>query len=67
MPENTHKLHIMPAGDEWEVEDDEGAPLTPHESKEAAIADAQHLAQATPTEILLHHPDGVTEPLPDKS
>jgi hypothetical protein len=58
----TDKIHVMPLGDQWEVEAQSGAPLAHETNREDAIETAKILAgeQGMPC-VVLHDGDGVTE------
>jgi len=62
MEHNTDKIHIMPLGDQWEVEAQSGAPLAHAPDRDSAIALARSLASEAGQEVvILHDGDGVTE------
>lgn len=62
MEHETDKIHVMPLGDQWEVEAQSGAPLAHAPSRDEAVETARLLAseQGIPS-IVLHDGDGVTE------
>lgn len=62
MEHETDKIHVMPLGDQWEVEAQSGAPLAHEPSKDEAVETAKLLASehGMPS-IVLHDGDGVTE------
>lgn len=62
MDHSTDKIHVMPLGDQWEVEAQSGAPLAHETNRDEAIATAKALAeeQGMPC-VVLHDGDGVTE------
>jgi hypothetical protein len=62
MDHTTDKIHVMPLGDQWEIEAQSGAPLAHETDREAAIATAKVLAEerGMPS-VVLHDGDGVTE------
>jgi len=62
MDHTTDKLHIMPLGDQWEVEAQSGAPLAHEPDRQAAIETAKAMAseRGMPA-VVLHDGDGVTE------
>ena len=62
MDHSTDKIHVMPLGDQWEVEAQSGAPLAHETSREEAIATAKTLAaDCGMSSVVLHDGDGVTE------
>ncbi len=65
MDHETDKIHVMPLGDQWEVETQSGAPLAHDNSKEGAVETAKHLAgeKGMPC-IVVHDGDGVTTEVP---
>lgn len=65
MKPKTDRIHVMPLGDNWEVEAQSGAPLAHDDKKEGAIETAKDMAaeQNIPF-VILHDGDGVTEKVP---
>lgn len=62
MDHTTDKLHIMPLGDQWEVEAPSGAPLAHEPDRQAAIETAKAMAsECGMPVVVLHDGDGVTE------
>jgi hypothetical protein len=62
MSDPDEKIHVMPLGDDWEVEAESGAPLAHEDKKESAVAVAVELAREEGIEtIIVHDGDGVTE------
>lgn len=56
------KLHVIPLGEHWEVETENGTPLLHEEKKSEAVSAARDLARDQGVEeILVHDEDGVTE------
>jgi len=65
MEHETDKIHVMPTGDTWEVEDQSGDPLAREADKEDAIETAREIAQKEGiSTVILHDGDGVTEEVP---
>jgi hypothetical protein len=62
MDHTSDKIHVMPLGDQWEVEAQSGAPLAHETDREAAIETAKAMAgeRGMPS-VVLHDGDGVTE------
>ncbi len=62
MSDPDDKIHVIPLGEDWEVEAQSGAPLAHEDAKEAAIATACEIAreEGIPT-VIVHNGDGVTE------
>lgn len=62
MDHTSDKIHVMPLGDQWEVEAQSGAPLAHEPDREAAIETAKAMAgeRGMPS-VVLHDGDGVTE------
>lgn len=61
------KIHVMPLGDQWEVETDSGAPLAHADSQGEAVEAAKDLAnEQGGGSVILHHEDGVTEEVSPK-
>lgn len=62
MDHETDKIHIMPLGDQWEVEAQSGAPLAHETTRDEAVQTAKILAgeRGMPC-VILHDGDGVTE------
>lgn len=62
MEHETDKIHIMPLGDQWEIEAQSGAPLAHEATKHEAIETAKMLAKdRNMPVVVLHDGDGVTE------
>jgi nucleotide-binding universal stress UspA family protein len=58
----TEKIHVMPLGDQWEVEAQSGAPLAHEDSRSEAIDTAKALARDHGVEtVVVHEGDGVTQ------
>lgn len=65
MDHTTDKIHVMPLGDQWEVEAQSGAPLAHDPDREGAVETAKDLArQQHISTVILHDGDGVTEEVP---
>ena len=62
MSDPQDKIHVLPLGEDWEVEAQSGAPIAHEETKEEAVALACEIARAegVPT-VIVHSGDGVTE------
>jgi hypothetical protein len=62
MDHTTDKIHVMPLGDQWQVEAQSGIPLAHAPDQPTAIEIARRLAQeSSQTTVILHDGDGVTE------
>lgn len=65
MDHTSDKIHVMPLGDQWEIEAQSGTPLGHEVTRDGAIAMARRLAaEAGLTCVVLHDGDGVTEEIP---
>lgn len=65
MDHDTDKIHVMPTGGTWEVEDQSGDPLAREGDKEDAIETAKEIAlKEGISTVILHDGDGVTEEVP---
>ena len=65
MDHDSDKIHVMPTGESWEIENQSGDPLAEEAIKEDAIEKAKFIAHAEGIEtVILHDGDGVTEEVP---
>lgn len=56
------KIHVIPLGEDWDVEAESGAPLAHEDAREAAVSVALQLARDEGIEtIIVHDGHGVTE------
>lgn len=61
----TDKIHVMPDGAQWDVENQDGDILAVEIDLERAIGIAREYAEEQGIRsIILHDPDGVTEEVP---
>lgn len=62
MQPDTDQIHVMPLGDQWQVEGQSGIPLAHAPDRHNAISIARRIAnEKEHLTILLHEADGVTQ------
>ena len=62
MDHTTDKIHVMPDGGQWDVEDQDGLLLAHFEDATQALNEARRLARLRGiAAVVLHDGDGVTE------
>ena len=62
MDHTTDKIHVMPLGDQWQIEAQSGIPLAHAPDRDTAIGVARRLAREnSQPSVILHVGDGVTE------
>jgi hypothetical protein len=65
MNEPDEKIHVIPLGEDWEVEAQSGAPLAHDTDRNAAVTTAIELARQDGIEtVIVHDGHGVTEAVP---
>lgn len=62
MTDPEEKIHVIPLGEDWEVEAESGAPLAHEDKKSSAVAVAVELAREEGIEtVIVHDGHGVTQ------
>ncbi len=59
---DTDRIHVMPLGDQWEVEAQSGAPLAHEDCRSEAIDTARALARDNGVKtLIIHEEDGASQ------
>ncbi len=68
MDHTTDKIHVMPDGAQWEIENQDGDVLAVEIDLERAVGIAREFAREQRlSAVVVHDPDGVTKEVPVKA